>query len=208
MQEAFIRFWRSRDRVADPAAYFYACVKHVALDWRRNRERQSRREEAAARSEAATFFAGPARTERTSHGHRGRSPRASRKPARGSRDEDLGRPVVPTNRHGADDLGQHSQVPISLRTCQIGRAVGGGTDPMNNANDDLESELAALRPHDATPGLRRRIADHQARSRSPSFRWRLGSRPRERLGCGLCGGGHPAGRRRPGRRTEAKRRPY
>ena len=59
VQEAFIRFWRSRDRVADPAAYFYACVKHAALDWRRNRQRRSRREEATARSEAATLFAGP-----------------------------------------------------------------------------------------------------------------------------------------------------
>ena len=59
VQEAFIRFWRSRHRVSDPAAYFYACVKHVALDWQRNRNRQSRREEAAARSEAATLFAGP-----------------------------------------------------------------------------------------------------------------------------------------------------
>jgi RNA polymerase sigma-70 factor, ECF subfamily len=59
VQEAFIRFWRSRHRVSDPAAYFYACVKHVALDWQRNRKRQSRREEATARSEAATLFDGP-----------------------------------------------------------------------------------------------------------------------------------------------------
>src|SRR3954452_15125647 len=59
VQEAFIRFWRSRHRVSDPAAYFYACVKHVALDWQRNRKRQSRREQATARSEAATWFAGP-----------------------------------------------------------------------------------------------------------------------------------------------------
>ncbi len=48
VQEAFIRFWRSRHRVSDPAAYFYACVKHVALDWQRNRKRQSLREEATA----------------------------------------------------------------------------------------------------------------------------------------------------------------
>ena len=54
VQEAFIRFWRSRHRVSDPAAYFYACVKHVALDRQRNRKRQSMREEATARSEAAT----------------------------------------------------------------------------------------------------------------------------------------------------------
>lgn len=59
VQEAFIRFWRSRERVSDPAAYFYSCVKHVALDWQRNRSRQSRREEATARSEAATVFAAP-----------------------------------------------------------------------------------------------------------------------------------------------------
>src|ERR1700736_6759660 len=59
VQEAFIRFWRSRDRVNDPAAYFYACVKHVALDWQRNRDRRARREEGAAHSEAAALFAGP-----------------------------------------------------------------------------------------------------------------------------------------------------
>src|SRR3954452_6612479 len=59
VQEAFIRFWRSRHRVSDPAAYFYACVKHVALDWRRDRSRRSRREEAATRPEPETYFAGP-----------------------------------------------------------------------------------------------------------------------------------------------------
>ncbi len=59
VQEAFIRFWRSRHRVSDPAAYFYACVKHVVLDWQRNRRRRSRREEAAARPEPTTLFAVP-----------------------------------------------------------------------------------------------------------------------------------------------------
>jgi RNA polymerase sigma-70 factor, ECF subfamily len=59
VQEAFIRFWRSRLRVSDPAAYFYACVKHVALDWHRNQRRRTTREEAAARLEPAPFFAGP-----------------------------------------------------------------------------------------------------------------------------------------------------
>jgi len=59
VQEAFIRFWRSRHRVSDPTSYFYACVKHLALDWQRQRQRRARREEAAARSEAITFFAGP-----------------------------------------------------------------------------------------------------------------------------------------------------
>jgi RNA polymerase sigma-70 factor (ECF subfamily) len=59
VQEAFVRFWRSRERVADPAAYLYACVKHCALDWQRGRQRQARREEAAARPEAEPWFTGP-----------------------------------------------------------------------------------------------------------------------------------------------------
>src|SRR5262245_57172167 len=52
VQEAFIRFWRSRQRAADPTAYLYTCVKHCALEWLRGRRRRARREEAAARPEA------------------------------------------------------------------------------------------------------------------------------------------------------------
>jgi RNA polymerase sigma-70 factor (ECF subfamily) len=63
VQEAFIRFWRSRDRVAEPTAYLYASVKHCALDWHRGRDRQSRREEIVARPEAETLFSGPAEQE-------------------------------------------------------------------------------------------------------------------------------------------------
>jgi RNA polymerase sigma-70 factor, ECF subfamily len=59
VQEAFIRFWRSRDRVTEPVAYLYASVKHCALDWQRGRKRQAGREEVAARPEAETLFAGP-----------------------------------------------------------------------------------------------------------------------------------------------------
>jgi RNA polymerase sigma-70 factor (ECF subfamily) len=59
VQEAFIRFWRSRERAADPAAYLYACVKHCALDWQRGRKRQARREQAVARTEVESWFAGP-----------------------------------------------------------------------------------------------------------------------------------------------------
>lgn len=63
VQEAFIRFWRSRDRVAEPIAYLYASVKHCALDWHRGRNRQSRREEVVARPEAESLFAGSAEQE-------------------------------------------------------------------------------------------------------------------------------------------------
>jgi RNA polymerase sigma-70 factor (ECF subfamily) len=57
VQEAFIRFWRSRERVAEPTAYLYACVKNCALHWQRGRNRQCRREQVAARPEAETWFA-------------------------------------------------------------------------------------------------------------------------------------------------------
>jgi RNA polymerase sigma factor (sigma-70 family) len=60
VQEAFVRFWRSRHRAADPAAYVYACVKRAALDWQRSRARRARREAAAARPEGEPLFAGPA----------------------------------------------------------------------------------------------------------------------------------------------------
>src|SRR6266576_1860709 len=56
VQEAFVRFWRSRATVAEPAAYLYRCVKHCALDWRRGRQRQQRREEQVARPEAESLF--------------------------------------------------------------------------------------------------------------------------------------------------------
>jgi RNA polymerase sigma-70 factor (ECF subfamily) len=59
VQEAFIRFWRSRERIDDPVPYLYACVKHCALDWRRGATRRQRRDEAAARPEAESLLVGP-----------------------------------------------------------------------------------------------------------------------------------------------------
>jgi RNA polymerase sigma factor (sigma-70 family) len=59
VQEAFVRFWRSRERIAEPVAYLYSCVKHCTLDAHRSRRRQLRREEATARPEAEPLFAGP-----------------------------------------------------------------------------------------------------------------------------------------------------
>lgn len=58
VQEAFVRFWRSRQRVKQPVGYLYACVKRCAFDWQRGRRRLARREEASARPEAE-LFAGP-----------------------------------------------------------------------------------------------------------------------------------------------------
>src|SRR6478736_382114 len=41
VQEAFVRFWRSRDRAADPTGYLFACVKRAALDWARSNSRRA-----------------------------------------------------------------------------------------------------------------------------------------------------------------------
>src|SRR5262245_41533000 len=59
VQEAFVRFWRSRERITDPTAYLYGCVKHAALDWQRGRVRQQRRELASARAEAQPLLIAP-----------------------------------------------------------------------------------------------------------------------------------------------------
>ncbi len=54
VQEAFVRFWRRRDRAGDAVAYLYACVRSYALEWLRGRQRRHRREEVAARTESVT----------------------------------------------------------------------------------------------------------------------------------------------------------
>src|SRR5688500_17654939 len=59
VQEAFIRFWRTRAAVQEPVAYLYSCVKHCALDWQRGRQRRQQRELAAARPEAEPLFVAP-----------------------------------------------------------------------------------------------------------------------------------------------------
>jgi RNA polymerase sigma-70 factor (ECF subfamily) len=56
VQEAFVRFWRSRTSVVDPVAYLYASVKHCALDAQRGRQRRERREAAVARPEVVSLF--------------------------------------------------------------------------------------------------------------------------------------------------------
>jgi len=58
VQEAFVRFWRLRASVAEPAGYMFACVKGCALDWQRSRRRRLQREECAARPEADPLFIG------------------------------------------------------------------------------------------------------------------------------------------------------
>jgi RNA polymerase sigma-70 factor (ECF subfamily) len=63
VQEAFIRFWRSRERIDEPKAYLYACVNHCALDWHRGRQRQQRRERVTARPEAEPLLVAPVEQE-------------------------------------------------------------------------------------------------------------------------------------------------
>lgn len=52
VQEAFVRFWRSRDRAHDPLAYLYACVKRAALERQRGEARRRRREASVASAES------------------------------------------------------------------------------------------------------------------------------------------------------------
>jgi RNA polymerase sigma-70 factor (ECF subfamily) len=59
VQEAFVRFWRSRESVHEPAAYLFSCVKHCALDWQRGRQRRQQRELVAARHEVEPLFTAP-----------------------------------------------------------------------------------------------------------------------------------------------------
>jgi RNA polymerase sigma-70 factor (ECF subfamily) len=56
VQEAVVSCWRSRQRIDDPAAYLFRCVRHRALDSLRSRRRQERRELAVARPEAEPLF--------------------------------------------------------------------------------------------------------------------------------------------------------
>lgn len=66
VQDAFVRFWRSRDRARDATAYLYACVKRSAIDWTRSSRRRGRREEASAsgRAEGAMLACPVERDER------------------------------------------------------------------------------------------------------------------------------------------------
>jgi DNA-directed RNA polymerase specialized sigma24 family protein len=57
VQEAFVRFWRSRGHATDPVAYYFACVKTCAFDWQRARNRRTQREAAVARPETEPLFA-------------------------------------------------------------------------------------------------------------------------------------------------------
>lgn len=55
LQEALVRYWRSRERAADPSAYLFGCVRGCALEWLRARQRRGRREQVVARSERVFF---------------------------------------------------------------------------------------------------------------------------------------------------------
>ena len=56
VQEAFVRFWRSRERVTAMAPFLFACVRRCALDWQRSRQRQTNRELQAASPESKSLF--------------------------------------------------------------------------------------------------------------------------------------------------------
>src|SRR5262245_34082979 len=59
LQEAFIRFWKTRDSAHDPAAYLFACVRNCAREAVRGELRRSRRDETVARHEGEPLFECP-----------------------------------------------------------------------------------------------------------------------------------------------------
>jgi RNA polymerase sigma-70 factor (ECF subfamily) len=48
VQEAFVRFWRTRDRASDPVAYLFGCLRGCGLERLRGERRRRDREAAAA----------------------------------------------------------------------------------------------------------------------------------------------------------------
>lgn len=48
VQDGFVRYWKKRRGVDDPAAYLFICVKSCALQWVRGEARRKRRELKAA----------------------------------------------------------------------------------------------------------------------------------------------------------------
>jgi RNA polymerase sigma-70 factor, ECF subfamily len=53
VQEAFLGFWRTRQNVADPASYLYACLRRSAVDLYRRNQSRRRHEQGAAREEVS-----------------------------------------------------------------------------------------------------------------------------------------------------------
>ena len=60
VQEAFVRFWRSRERARDATAYLYACVKRCAIDWTRSATSREQRNRASARPDGGHLLECPA----------------------------------------------------------------------------------------------------------------------------------------------------
>lgn len=56
LQDAFVRFWRTRDCVRDPLPYLYSCVRTAALDLRRSAGRRHQRESLVARAADEDWF--------------------------------------------------------------------------------------------------------------------------------------------------------
>lgn len=65
-QEAFLRFWRNRERVRHPLTYLYRCVRTTAMNWHRSHDRRQRHESGAPVREAR---GGPAAAAEQSERH-------------------------------------------------------------------------------------------------------------------------------------------
>ena len=56
VQSGFVRFWKSRHKAADPAAYLFACVRSAAIDSWRSRTRRRNEESELGEERARECF--------------------------------------------------------------------------------------------------------------------------------------------------------
>jgi RNA polymerase sigma-70 factor (ECF subfamily) len=64
LQNAFLRFWKTRQNARDEVAYLYACVRSAAMDLGRGERRRGAHERRAMALEPTMFEPSPDRAER------------------------------------------------------------------------------------------------------------------------------------------------
>jgi RNA polymerase sigma-70 factor (ECF subfamily) len=152
VQEAFVRFWRSRERAEDPRAYLFACVKTAAMDGARGQRRRQAREQAVARESAAADAVEP-------------TPMFTDEPTGAVRRAEIEAAMA--------------ALPAEQREVLVMKIWGGLTFPQIGAALEISPNTAASRYRYALEGMRRRlpVAESQ-RSVTPC----LTDRPRCRGG--------------------------
>jgi RNA polymerase sigma-70 factor (ECF subfamily) len=132
VQEAFVRFWRSRHRAADPRAYLFACVKTAAMDWARGDRRRTARERLIARGQGDDAVEPPLFTDE---------------------------PSGPQRR--AEIEAAMAALPPEQREVLVMKIWGGLTFPQIGSALNIPHNTAASRYRYALEGLRKRLGDRE-----------------------------------------------